>query len=289
MTELRELIISEPIDPRSGGVEVSMQDQTTPTIDSFMLENRHVGPYTTITTSAVVVGDTTINVGLTTAITDFGTTPPGDTLFIADDSQDSFWECRVMAKTATTLTVDVPAPAPYPIGTNVFHVYDDFMQGTTAATIASPRIFGVNNNTSVREFDITRVILMLYCSSGVTAINNFANANEPLGNTATEGPMLLRHWVSAQTHYHNLAYWYSNADVMSSMFDFDILSGLGAGFTDGFKARMTFGGTAKHGVVIRLEPGDRLEMVIQDDLATLGGAGSITSFKVMVQGHQTSD
>jgi hypothetical protein len=52
---------------------------------------------------------------------------------------------------------------------------------------------------------------------------------------------------------------------------------------------MTFGGTAKHGVVIRLEPGDRLEMVIQDDLATLGGAGSITSFKVMVQGHQTSD
>jgi len=46
-----------------------------------------------------------------------------------------------------------------------------------------------------------------------------------------------------------------------------------------FASRLTYGGQSKHGVVIRLEPGESIELVIQDDLT------DIPSASMMVEGH----
>ncbi len=47
----------------------------------------------------------------------------------------------------------------------------------------------------------------------------------------------------------------------------------------GLRGRLTYAGQNEHGVTLELEPGESIELVIQDDLTAL------VSFEVMVQGH----
>jgi hypothetical protein len=47
----------------------------------------------------------------------------------------------------------------------------------------------------------------------------------------------------------------------------------------GFRFRNTYAGQAKHGVVIRLDQNDTLEVLIQDNLSAL------LDFRMMAQGH----
>lgn len=50
----------------------------------------------------------------------------------------------------------------------------------------------------------------------------------------------------------------------------------------GLSVKFVFGGQDKHGVVLRLSYGDRLEFIIQDNLTQL------TTLEVLMQGHMTS-
>lgn len=66
------------------------------------------------------------------------------------------------------------------------------------------------------------------------------------------------------------------------MFDFDIQSAIGQQ-QDGFTGRLTFGGQSKMGVVIRLNQGEDLQMLVQDDLSTLD------SLSIICEGHTVTD
>ena len=52
---------------------------------------------------------------------------------------------------------------------------------------------------------------------------------------------------------------------------------------NGARFRNTFSGQDKHGVTIRLAPGETLELVVQDDLTLL------SVFNMMAQGHFVTD
>ena len=76
----------------------------------------------------------------------------------------------------------------------------------------------------------------------------------------------------------------SNGEIAGIMLDWNpYQSGLGSQAVNGFAARLTFNGDEKLGVVKRLNIGEDLEFVIQDDLT------DITSFEVMGEGHQVVD
>lgn len=51
----------------------------------------------------------------------------------------------------------------------------------------------------------------------------------------------------------------------------------------GFTARLTFSGQEKMGVVLRLAPGEEIQLLVQDDLTTL------TSFLTIAEGHVTDE
>jgi hypothetical protein len=284
MTELRNLNIVSPVDSTTGGVEVSMQDQYTPTIDSYMLKSLQspVNPDSAISDGDIVLDILTASLGSITT---------GSRLFVAEAGLDSFWQPIVKGLNADTpvvgttrLDLDVPAPIDMTTSANVFLVEDDLSNHFTTPdhpTIASPDSFKANNNDVV-AYDITRIILQIQTSTA-PELSDFGDIAGGLASAVDEGPIVLRHWVNAQGHFHNIARWYNNLDLMGWMFDLDLISGFGASGDKGLKGRMTFGGSSKHGVVIRLEQNDYLEALIQDDLSDL------TSFKIMVQGHRISD
>jgi len=70
--------------------------------------------------------------------------------------------------------------------------------------------------------------------------------------------------------YRNLYNFKSNGDIIEQCFDHDFFLNNG-GNVRGFTARLTWGGTSKHGVVIRLDGslGEALEFIVQDDLSEL--------------------
>jgi hypothetical protein len=72
----------------------------------------------------------------------------------------------------------------------------------------------------------------------------------------------------------------SNADFASLAYDFDIFDPSGPLGVNGLKFRYTFNGEDKHGTSVLLPPGDRLDLIVQDNLST------ILSFRITVQGYE---
>ena len=72
----------------------------------------------------------------------------------------------------------------------------------------------------------------------------------------------------------------TNADLALLGFDFIYPDKIPAG-TYSARFRITYNGQDKHGVTLRLEPGDTLELIVQDDLTDLD------LFYMMGQGHLT--
>ena len=51
--------------------------------------------------------------------------------------------------------------------------------------------------------------------------------------------------------------------------------------TYGFGSRLTYAGQEKHGVTIRLEPNESIQLLVQDDLTDISGAS------LVIEGHFT--
>jgi hypothetical protein len=272
MTELRKLFISDETTgttanvESNGGLAVNVQDQTTQTIDTLMLQ-ADGAPAIWNPNATMTAGGTSFVVGSATSLA------PNDEVFIAEAgsiNEASYHVCASVDVAATdTVHVKVPIPNAYTTSANIFKVTAD-MAGSSTGTRTSPDMWITANNGTV-SYDITRIILQMV-TSGSPELTQFGNL------TALTNGCVLRHYDDSVSHYHNIAYWRANEDIMYSMYDVSLITGLGAG-DYGLTGRMTFGGPSKHGVVIRMNPGDELQFLIQDDISGL------THFYIMVQGH----
>ena len=75
-----------------------------------------------------------------------------------------------------------------------------------------------------------------------------------------------------------------NAEFANLAYDYQtFLATNPAQGVNGLAVRYTFAGQDKHGVAVRLEPGDSLQLVIQDDLSDL------VSFRIIAEGHIVQD
>lgn len=271
MTELRKQIITTGTDAddayvTNNGLDVNVQDQSTVTVDSRMLQASG-SPFTL--NASTTAGATTF---VTTAATGL---VAGDAIFMAEGNRSYIGEVSVATGGAPdTVTVRVPIPVVFTAAAYVTKVLAD-MAGSSTGTIASPDTFLVSNGGTI-AIDVTRILIKMVTATA-PVFTDFGDIAGGLTNGC-----VLRKYDSANSNYQNIAHWKDNSDMAEYMYDFDLLSTLGVG-VDGLKGRMTFGGQSKHGVVIRLEEDDQLQLVIQDDISAL------TSFRIMVQGHITDE
>ena len=170
---------------------------------------------------------------------------------------------------ANVVTVDSPIDFSYPIGASVeFGTIDMDVNGSAG----SPQVFGIRGSTTPQPVDITieitRIITLCLCGS-TPELDEFGD----IAGGLTNG-LVLRHRTNGS--YENKLNVKTNGDLANQQYDFREIEGGGFfGGQPGFYARMTF---TKMGSAIRLEPGEDLELVISDPLA------SLDVYRVIAQG-----
>jgi len=247
----------------NGALPVNVQDQHTRALDLKFL-NADPNNFTTLTADASI-GDIVISVTQTTGMI------VGATIGLTNPS-GIFYFGEVVSIDTLDVTLDTPIDNDFPsVSSNVI-VADSHLN--KLGTLADPVIFqigGVGVGTGV-EIDITRI--MGNISDGSAMDDGKFGGLDKLDNGC-----ILRH-VNGTTQ--NIWTVKSNGDIALICFDAQYTTKAPSG-ENGYRFRNTYAGQSKHGVTIRLEPGDTLELLVQDDLTDL------TDFQMMAQGHVVTD
>jgi hypothetical protein len=255
----------------NGGVAVNIQDQASPPVDLFFTQALGVP---TELSSAVVIDDTSVSVASIANIT------AGNYLgvFSGTSEEGRFYFGEVLSTSgAGPFTVELDTPLDF-----AFDAGDPVISTTREMNIdgsSTAQTFSVTNGTtsSVITIDITRIMFSMTLST--------AGDDAKFGNIAK----LAKGLVFRRTNgdIRNVFNVKDNGELRALCFDltYPIRSGGGSDF--GMGARYTFAGQDKHGVVLRLMPGDSLDVIIQDNLVPAGGTTGILRFRMVAPGHIT--
>jgi len=170
----------------------------------------------------------------------------------------------------TTITLDTPLDYGYPIGTYV----DTTVTNMSVDGSVTTQAFGLRGTGAPPGVDITvDIVRLIFSCITVTAIDLSLFGDLP---KLLNGLVLRRR----DGTYDNIFNVKDNGELAGIMFDFAVSQSINpAQGQDGFVSRLTFGGQNKIGVTIRLEVGEDLEFLIQDDISGL------TKFEVVAEGH----
>lgn len=249
-----------PLDP-NGNVQVVLQDQATPPIDLYFVQAN--GP-PTVSTVETALNDTSITVASTATIL------PGDYLgvFSGNPATARFFFAEVLSVVGSVVNLDMPFDFAYEVGSFVQSLNRDM--DTDGST--TPEIFDVraSSATNILTVDITRIMVSMVCASLVD-LSTFGDLT-----ALTEGIVLRK----VDGDYRNIWNVKTNNDFSNLAFDLKIYEKTNpAQGIDGLSCRYSFAGQEKHGVALRLEPGEKLEIINPENLTGL------TSFRVIAQGH----
>lgn len=251
------------------GVDVNIQDQTTrPIIAKF---NR-VTNQTTLASNGAI-GDTSIVVTSATGIV------VGSYIILFNPAVVKFMFATVTnIGGAPTIVLDTPLDFAFPSGTFVDAAVTDL--STANGSLGSPITFGLRGTGAPLgvdlAVDITRIIFSCVATSAVD-LTTFCNFTRLING------LVLRRRNDV---YENIFNVKDNGEIAGIMFDFNVTQATNpAQGEDGFVSRLTFAGTSKIGVAIRLPIGDDLELIIQDDLVTAQSGQTITLLEIVAEGH----
>lgn len=244
---------------QNGGVPVNVQDQTTRPLDFYFLQA--TGAFTTLAAGSSQ-DDTTLTLTDATGFVD------GTYILLTNAATDYFsFATQLGAPAANVITIDTPLDSDVDAGFNVAPLTREMnVDGSVAASTFQVRGGGPG---STIEIDITRLNIQIY-----TATNPDVSDFGDIATGLTKGIVLRRNNGSTE----NIWNIKDNGDFAILAYDLDFLDALGQGQA-GLKCRYTFAGQEKHGVAVRLSPGDTLDLIIQDDLTDL------ERFRIMAQGH----
>jgi len=242
----------------NGGLDTNVQDQTTDALDLYFLKQKAI---TTLSADAVIDANT-IQVTSATGFT------VGDYvgIFATGVAEDRFYFAEILTVVSTTLTLDTPL---------------DFAFGSGSIIVSQTRDLDVNGASTSQTYqitvggnlslEITRLIFAITTSSAVD-LDKFGN----IGGGLTKG-IVLRINDGIKKNIVNIK---TNRDLANLAYDYTTFAATNPQQgVDGLVVRYSFAGQDKHGVVIKLSPGDSLELIIQDDLS------SLSSFRMIAQGH----
>jgi hypothetical protein len=167
-----------------------------------------------------------------------------------------------------TITVDRPLDFAFTSASTLGRIVTTEM--AVSGSLASPQIFSIRAGATER--DHTRLIVSMLDDTTMDD-GRFG------GGTALANGLVFRIVNSFQKTIFN---WKSNGEMANFCYDVSYSDKAPAG-QYGLRARISFGGQDKHGVVLRLGTNDVLQFVVQDDLTGL------VSLKAVVQGHITED
>jgi hypothetical protein len=242
------------LDPHVPVQDVFIQDQSTRALDLKFL---HVANPPTTLTVATAVNDFDIQV---TSAVGFSV---GRIVGVFDGAGNYYFG-EVLAVNALVITLDTPIDRVFGIGASVISG-DSHLN--VLGSKASPVKYQITSGGTL-TIDITRIM-------GNITSGDPMDDGKFGGITALTNGVVLRHTNGEIINYWNVK---SNGDIALICFDASY-STKAPGGENGFRFRNTYGGPAKHGVVLRLAPSDKLEVIVQDDLTGL------TDFQMMAQGH----
>lgn len=248
----------------NGAVPVNIQDQHTPIIIAYMSSEE---ASSTLAISPTAIDDLSFDVA---DITGFAV---GGYLSIFSIPDNRFYLANILSISSNTITVDTPLDFAFPIGSFV----TSGNKNMNVDGSVTPVIFGIRNTDEAigSSFDITRLIFTALTDS-TSDLSKFGDITGGL----TKG-IVLRKKDGVHRNIFNAK---TNGELKNLMFDFDIETTTNpAQGQNGFTGRLTFGGQNKMGVVIRLDPGEDIQIIIQDDLTQL------ESFSIIAEGHTVTD
>lgn len=243
----------------SQSIDVNVQDQTSPLIIGKM--SVETGSTTLVTSPAI--DDYTFKIASPTGFAN------DQYLSIFSVADNRFYLATIidMNLSDSVVTVDTPLDFAFPIGSFV-------TAGNTDMSVngsVTPVIYGLRNTEEAigESFDITRIIFKCLTNTALD-LSDFGD----IAGGLTNGIVFRQN----DGVYYNVFNAKTNGDLKGIMFDFDIELAQGAA-QDGFTGRMTFAGQNKMGVAIRLNPGEDIQIIIQDDLS------SLVLFEIIAEGH----
>lgn len=255
------VIIESPLES-NGAIPVNIQDQHSRALDLFFIQAQ--GAPTTLTTAAAPED-------LTLDLTDATGFVAGNDIAMVNPNGTFYFARQIGAPAGNTITVDTPVDVDFAIaGTTVLRASRE-MAVNGAVTTQVFQVGPVGGATGI-EVDITRI--MGYLQDG-SAMDDALFG----GIAALVNGVVLRVNNGDMQNIWNVK---TNGELSLLAFDFQYTSKAPAG-SFGARFRNTYAGQGKHGVTLRLAPGDTLEILIQDDLTDL------ESFNMMAQGHIVTD
>lgn len=198
-----------------------------------------------------------------------GTSVVNGTYVCMQEGERAFQAQVISGGGTNTLTIDTPLDFSFTTEASVSNRTPQLnVDGSVTPVIATLGPIPCNS------WDITRVIMsMTHAASG--------DDGKFGGITALTNGIVLR---KSNGDHHTIFNAKTNGELRERMYDVTYNDKAPAG-TYGTSTRRSFAGPDKNGVTIRLDgdKGDKLEILIQDDLTTL------TSFRVVAQGHLVED
>lgn len=259
----------------NNAIDVSIQDQTTTPLDFYFVKLITPAPTTLLNAITTVDPDTLVydfDIVEATGIS------VGDYIGIFEDSTAEryfFAEIKAISQATgnSTITVDTPLDFNFSAGVTVA----PFDRNMNVDGSSTPQIFQVEvGSGSALSIDINRIMYQMKTSIAPT-LGLF-------GDLARLGLGIVLRIVREDGTMQNIFTIKDNAQMSLHAFDLEFFTVTGQG-QDGVSSRSTFNGQDKRGVAVRLAPGDKLQLVVQDNLLAAQSSAQITEFFMMAQGH----
>lgn len=245
-----------------GSLDVNLQDQVSTPIDFFFVKAN--GAPTTLAIDAAI-DDSTLTLTSAAGCSDgdyFG-------MFNSDDPENNraYFGSIIGAPVGNVITLDTPLDFAFQAGDTAAC----FSRNLNVDGDTTPQIYQVQvGANSTQSIDITRLIVS-FITADVVDLVKFAD--QP---ALAKGCVFRR--VDGMTN--NIFNVKTNGEIANICYDYQPFAASKPNEgQDGAKFRISFAGQEKHGVAIRLAPGDSLQCIIQDDLT------GITDFRIVAQGH----
>ncbi len=243
----------------NGALAINIQDQHSRALDLFFINSTNE---TTLSADADP-DDMTITVTSTTGFVD------GASVGVFGGVGTFYFGQQIGAPAGNVITLDTPMDVQHLSGSPVI-VGSRHLNVNGSVTT---QVFQIGPIGTIIEVDITRITGYLQAGSAMDD-SKFGD----IAGGLTDGVVLRVNNGDMQ----NIWNVKTNGEFGLLCFDSAYTPRAPAG-SEGFRFRNTYAGPSKHGVTLRLEVNDTLEVLIQDNLSTL------EEFLMMAQGHVVTD
>jgi hypothetical protein len=245
----------------NGGLDVNIQDQHTPALDSLFAQSVPGGNFT--------LAADTIASTVTTLVYTFTATAGhgiiiGDEIILLDVIGSRSFYAEVMNVAVDVITVDRPIDHVFLAASTLGRRVTTEMAVDGSVT---PQIFSIRAGDI--PLDATRFMITMTSASAMD--------DSKFGSLAKLSRGLVLRIVNS--FQKTMLCFKSNQEIKQFCFDLAYADKSPAG-ENGLSARLSYGGQDKHGVTLRISTGDVIQWIVQDDLTGL------LSMKISAQGHE---